>query len=128
MKMDRSLPTEAQEQLALIQWLNIKGIEYFAVPNGGSRHKLEAINLKRQGVKAGVSDMVVFLSNQILFVELKRRKKVLKSGKLSTTHTSTSQAQIEFIEKVNEFPYAKGKVCYGWEEAKEFIESKRQGN
>lgn len=120
--MDRSLPTEAQEQLALIQWMNIKNIEYFAVPNGGSRHKLEAINLKRQGVKAGVSDMVVLLKTQILFIELKRRKKVLKSGKLSTSHTATSQAQIDFIDKVNQFPYAKGKVCYGWQEAKEFIE------
>ena len=124
--MDRSLPTEAQEQLALIQWMNIKNIEYFAVPNGGSRHKLEAINLKRQGVKAGVSDIVVLLDNKILFVELKRRKKLLKSGKLSTSHTSTSQAQTDFISKVSEYPYAQGKVCYGWEEAKEFIQSHKE--
>ena len=27
----------------------------FAVPNGGSRHKIEAANMKRQGVKAGVA-------------------------------------------------------------------------
>lgn len=33
----------------------------FAVPNGGSRNKLEAINLKRQGVKAGVSDVILLI-------------------------------------------------------------------
>jgi hypothetical protein len=33
----------------------------FAVPSGGSRHKLEAINLKRQGVKAGISDVIVLI-------------------------------------------------------------------
>ncbi len=31
----------------------------YAVPNGGSRHALEAANMKRQGVRAGVSDLVV---------------------------------------------------------------------
>ena len=29
----------------------------FAVPNGGSRHKIEAANMKRQGVKRGVADV-----------------------------------------------------------------------
>lgn len=33
----------------------------FAVPNGGSRNKLEAINLKRQGVKPGVSDVILLI-------------------------------------------------------------------
>lgn len=31
----------------------------FAVPNGGSRHKIEAANMKRQGVKAGVADVIL---------------------------------------------------------------------
>lgn len=33
----------------------------FAIPNGGSRHKLEAINMKRQGVKAGISDVIILI-------------------------------------------------------------------
>lgn len=37
---------------------------FFAVPNGGSRNSLEAINLKRQGVKAGVSDIVCLVPNK----------------------------------------------------------------
>jgi len=31
----------------------------FAVPNGGSRNKIEAGNLKRQGVKPGVTDVLL---------------------------------------------------------------------
>ena len=30
----------------------------FAVPNGGSRHKIEAANMKRQGTKRGVADVI----------------------------------------------------------------------
>ncbi len=33
----------------------------FAVPNGGSRNKLEAINLKRQGLKPGISDVICLI-------------------------------------------------------------------
>ncbi|MBP1614198.1 MAG: nuclease [Bacteroidetes bacterium] len=33
----------------------------FAVPNGGSRHKIEAANMKRQGVKAGVADVILLV-------------------------------------------------------------------
>lgn len=33
----------------------------FAVPNGGSRNKIEATNLKRQGVKRGVADVILLI-------------------------------------------------------------------
>lgn len=76
-------PYEAQEQSTLFQWARLMEGRYpelalmFAIPNGGSRHKLEAVNLKRQGVKKGVPD--IFLPAvrgnwHGLFIELKRRK------------------------------------------------------
>ncbi len=33
----------------------------FAVPNGGSRNKIEAANLMRQGVKSGVADVILLI-------------------------------------------------------------------
>lgn len=33
----------------------------FAVPNGGSRHKIEAANMKRQGVTPGVADVILLI-------------------------------------------------------------------
>jgi hypothetical protein len=60
----------------------------FAVPNGGSRNKKEAANLKRQGVKAGVADVILlmprFYGCGCLCIEFKTR-----TGR-------PSPAQIEF--------------------------------
>lgn len=33
----------------------------FAVPNGGSRNKIEAKNMKRQGIKTGVADVILLI-------------------------------------------------------------------
>lgn len=103
-------PLESKEQEALCRWMDDNNIFYFAVPNGGSRHKLEAVNLKKQGVKKGVSDLIVMLNSKILFVEMKRVK-----GSI------TSDEQIDFIDRVTQFGYSDGRVCYGCEDAKNYI-------
>lgn len=122
--------TEAQEQQKLIQWLRLKKIFHFAPINENNQSfsnrlvamKIEAKN-KSMGKVAGVSDVIVMLPNKILFVELKRARKVLKSGKLSTANTKVSPEQKKFLESVNKnFNYAEAKVCYGFSEAVEFIE------
>jgi len=47
----------------------------FAVPNGGSRHKLEAYNLKLEGLKPGVADLILILAGgTTVFIELKYGK------------------------------------------------------
>ncbi len=54
---------ESAEQIAVMQWSanamrmwpDLRWL--FAVPNGGRRDFLEAVHLKRQGVKAGVVDL-----------------------------------------------------------------------
>ena len=114
--------TERNEQIALHTWCKIKGLHSFAVPNGGTRHMLEAVNLKKEGVTKGVSDYVVLLPNKILFIEMKRKRKVLKSGKLSTSNSKTSIEQLAFIDRVNKLDYAEGRVCFGFLESKAFIE------
>jgi hypothetical protein len=59
----KSVDREGLEQAALIKELelrfpNVAALIYH-VPNGGHRHKLVAIKLKGQGVKAGVPDLVL---------------------------------------------------------------------
>jgi len=116
------LISERDEQISLHQWCKLKKLNSFSVPNGGSRHRLEAINLKREGATAGVSDYVVLLKDKILFIEMKRRPKKLVSGKMSVSHTKTSVEQLKFLDELKNTSYAIGKVCYGFAEAKEFIE------
>src|SRR5699024_3023532 len=65
----RRVDHEGTEQRALMLWLygeQLRGSEVGAlypliyhVPNGGQRSKKTAADLKREGVKAGVSDLVV---------------------------------------------------------------------
>jgi len=60
MKMN---PTEHQEQVALCSYLDMHAIPYLAIPNGGSRNIIEAVRLKRAGVKRGAPDLLIFLDN-----------------------------------------------------------------
>lgn len=57
-------PTEHQIQAAIVEWANVNNYEgviiggyLLAIPNGGYRHIAEAKKLKKEGVKAGVSDL-----------------------------------------------------------------------
>ena len=49
---------EADFQVGVVRFLRMAGHFVFAVPNGGSRNLREAVNLKAQGVMAGVSDLM----------------------------------------------------------------------
>ena len=122
---------EHQEQIKVVNYLNIlqkqgKVVEYFAIPNGGSRHKLEAINLKKEGVKSGVSDLCIILKNRVLFVEMKKAPKKLKSGNLSYAGIKVSEHQNKFIENVSKSNVCGAVVCYGFDEAKSFIDTQIQ--
>ncbi len=49
----------------------------FAIPNGGSRNKIEAANLKRQGVRPGVADVILLVPKKgfsCLCLEFKTKK------------------------------------------------------
>lgn len=124
-----SLPTplESEEQASLVQYLKLKKIFYFSVPNGSylAGGKLQRVKqmtrLKREGLIDGVSDLVVLLEDKILFIEMKRRPKILKSGKESVSHTSISKDQKIFLESVGKFKYAESTVAYGCKQAIEFI-------
>jgi hypothetical protein len=84
----------------------------FAVPNGGTRHLLEAMNLKRSGVKAGVPDIFIPIARDCfhgLFLEMKSEK-----GKVS-------EDQIAFMTMLSKNGY-KCVVCHGFDAAKNEIE------
>jgi len=143
------IPKEDVEQKLFISYLKAKRIFHFAPINenswGGVVRALLIAKLgkfkgnslatriivsivnkaKAMGAVAGVSDVVVFLDDKILFVEMKQRPKQLKT-KISTAHTKISPEQKEFLSKVNGYKYAEGWVCYGFNEAKELIEREKQ--
>ena len=108
---------EAQEQAVVISWCEMQSKKYFELemiyhcPNGGYRNKIEAANLKRQGVKSGVPD---------LFLPIPRRNKdglyhglyiEMKWGKNKCTPN-----QNKWILRLSKLGY-KVKVCYSSIEA-----------
>lgn len=77
--------TEQQLQKQIFQYFHNKyclknqnpRCSIFAVPNGGTRNMLEAINLKATGLVAGVSDLIILMPNaKTIFVEVKVEKGV----------------------------------------------------
>lgn len=108
---------EALEQTTLFEWAKWKEHEYpelklmYHVPNGGSRNKLEAINLKRQGVKAGVPDICLPVAagdKHGMYIEM-------KAGKNKPTESQTA-----WLEQLNAEGYL-AIVCWSFEEARDAI-------
>ena len=100
---------EALEQSRLFQlWRYTNRHKFlFHIPNGGSRNKIEAHNLKLQGVKAGVPDLFYPLPNKKyhgLFIEMKYG------------NNKPTELQKEWIEYLNSVGYL-AVVCYSADEA-----------
>ena len=104
---------EADEQETVIAWAAWGSGQYpelgliFHIPNGGSRNAIEAKNLKRQGVKAGVPDLFLPASKHGyhgLWIEM-------KYGKNRTT--PKQDWWINHLKKQGYFV----RVCYGADEA-----------
>ena len=77
------LPYEAEEQSALFRMLEPLSVRHpellllYAIPNGGSRNKIEAAHLKAQGVKRGVPDLCLPVARggyHGLYIEMKRQQ------------------------------------------------------
>jgi hypothetical protein len=61
------------ELVRYIRYLYPKSI-LFAIPNGHQRHIITAANLKREGVLAGVSDLIWINEGKTYFFEVKTDK------------------------------------------------------
>lgn len=110
--------SESEEQQALFQWAEVMSRHYpklallYHIPNGGARSKGTAGRLKAEGVKSGVPDICLPVSNgkyHGLYVEMK-----VKNNKPSPN-------QLKWIESLTEEGY-KAIVCYGWQNAARAIQ------
>ena len=118
---------EQKEQKLFVKWLNLKNIFHFAVKNESGtnfngRGKMIGANDASMGKLKGVSDLIVMLDDGILFIEMKRPRKILKNGSKSCENLLKPE-QKQFLDKVNNFKYAKGYACYGFDEAKQTVEA-----
>jgi hypothetical protein len=87
--------TERQVQVAIAQYLDVRGLMWYAVPNGGNRNLITAKKLKAEGVKSGVPDIAIVNDSTAYFLEVKKPKTDTRAGVLSITQ----KAMIERIEQ-----------------------------
>lgn len=117
-RMQNRKQSEATEQERLISWAQWQHNKYpelkllYHVPNGGSRNTLEAANLKRQGVKAGVPDLCLPVARQGyhgLYIEMKWGK------------NKVTENQKQWLDDLRQQGY-EAVVCYGADQAIRAIE------
>ena len=108
---------EADEQMALIQWLKFDEKKYpelkylYAIPNDIRTTPQRAMRAKKMGMRAGVPDLCLPVPRRGchgLYIEMKSKK-----GRLST-------AQKDFLGFVGSAGY-KIMVCYSAEQARKAI-------
>lgn len=133
--------SEHAEQVALFMWCHEVRNEYpelqslFAIPNGGLRHKATAGRLKAEGVKDGVSDVMLPLPityrqfvgiesvQQVrsfagLFIEMKKRR--AKNIRNDDPEFGATPEQRAFIALMKSRGYS-ATVCHGWENARDVL-------
>lgn len=119
--------TEEAHQIALFAWANLQVFSgrypelrwLHAIPNGERRDKVTASRLRLAGVKSGVWDIFLPVSNNMwagLYIEMKRPK---SQGKPAGV---LSDKQKDFALHVEKYRY-KTEVCYTWEDGRAALES-----
>lgn len=106
------IPLEDKEMQALHDYLTLHKIPHTHVANERMASVAYKKKLASMGVSKGFPDMLIFLPDVLVAVELKRSKKSL---------SKVSDEQEDWIETLNMYEYARAKVCYGADEAIEFI-------
>lgn len=110
--MKPTIPTEEEEQVTFVNWLEVRGIKFTAIPNSTyTTSWAQKAKNKRTGLRAGLPDLLLVIPDKcLLFVEMKRQKKY-----------TVSPHQKEWIEVLNTIPNVECRVCKGCQEAIDFV-------
>lgn len=69
------IPTEAEEQIRFVQYLRLKNLAHFRVPNETFTKSWRQKNMNTAlGVSKGVPDLFVIVAGRLIAIEMKRVK------------------------------------------------------
>jgi hypothetical protein len=116
--------TEDGHQAALLCWAAMSVGKYpplkwlYAIPNGGSRHIVEAMKMVATGTRKGILDLClpypIRWNYHGCYIEMKdKKRRNHKDG-------GCSKEQLEFMEYLSAAGYY-FKVCYTWIEARDAL-------
>lgn len=111
--MNKLNPTEYDECLALVHYLELRGFLFTHIPaETFTRSWGIKMKNKRMGVRSGFPDYVAIVKGRLFFIEMKRKK-----------GSKVSPEQRQWIEELNKVPNVVAAICRGADEAIELIES-----
>lgn len=107
-------PLEEDEQATFVEWLEFQGLKFSSIPNSTYTTSIkQKVKNTKQGLRPGLPDLLIIIPNLgLLFIEMKRQK-----------GSSTSQHQKDWIHELNKLDGIQAKVCFGCDEAIEFVSS-----
>lgn len=112
------ITSEEVEQANFVQWLEIKGYRFTAIPNSTyTKSWSQKAKNHRAGLRAGFPDIVVVAEGQFIAIEMKRTQ----GGNNGTP------AQREWIAALQQAGIS-AKICLGCEEAIAFVQAVLQGS
>lgn len=108
--MNKIIPLEETEQAVVVQYCELRGIKLSAIPNSTYTPSMkQKVKNKRQGLRAGLPDLLLIINNQLIFIEMKRVKGGVVSPEQREWHIALNTAGIPTY------------VCHGSDEAIELI-------
>ena len=121
-----NIPKEDHEAEKLANYLRFSEISFSHIANERNSSIKHGAKLKRMGVSAGFPDYMIIVKTShgfcTVFIELKRQRKRLKNGTLGASPSKVSEEQQSWIHKLNLCEMTEAKICYGADEAIEYIE------
>mgnify|MGYP001603795593 CR=1 FL=1 len=110
--MKPKLPTEYDECIAFVQYLELKNLLFTHISSEMQGSWGARMRNKRMGVRKGFPDYAICWSGNLLFIEMKRKKSGAISDEQHTWQTF-----------LNTVPGVSAKVCYGADEAIASVEN-----
>lgn len=69
------IPTEEQEQMVVVQYLELLGLKFTAIPNSTYTKSWSQKNKNtRTGLRAGFPDLLIIVGDRVICIEMKRKK------------------------------------------------------
>jgi hypothetical protein len=87
--MTLAVPVEEIEQRIFVQWLELKGIRFSAIPNSTyTKSWKQKTKNTAAGLRPGLPDLVLIVNKQVIWIEMKRSK----GGVVSTSQKAWIKA------------------------------------
>lgn len=121
------IPTEDTEAEILATWLQFNNYHFTHIWNEswqrGTKNIIAMMNKKKRlGVSPGFPDYCIVLKRgSLLFIELKRQRKILKNWERGASPSITSKEQKQWVEILWSIQNIAAEICYWAEDTQNII-------